>query len=308
MRGIVIRATGSWYEVRLEDGAQISCRIKGKIRLEDRRSTNPVVIGDEVEVEFSEDDKMITKIFPRTNYIIRQSPKHRTAEHIIAANLDLAVVIATINYPRTSTGFIDRMLVTTTAYHIPAILVVNKSDLYNKDELKQYDELKSIYDKIGYPTILISAKKDEGVDLLKDFILNRVSVFSGHSGVGKSTLLNELIPKLELHTKEISDYTGKGQHATTYAEMYALPFGGFIIDTPGIKEFGVLDLVPQEISHYFPEMRDKLQGCKFNNCLHLNEPGCAIRESVENGEIAESRYKSYQNILEETRSREKIYD
>ena len=184
------------------------------------------------------------------------------------------------------------MLVTTTAYHIPTVLVVNKSDLYDDNELKQYYEWKNIYEGIGYPVLLMSAKENEGVDLLNDFIINGVSVFSGHSGVGKSTLLNKLIPQLELQTKEISDYTGKGQHATTYAEMYALPLGGFIIDTPGIKEFGVLDLVPQEISHYFPEMKDKLQECKFNNCLHLNEPGCAIREAVESGEIAESRIKA----------------
>ena len=286
----------------------VQARVKGKLRLIDRRTTNPVNIGDKVIVEIEEDDAVIKEILPRENYIIRQSSRNRTAEHILACNLDQALIMATLAQPRTSTGFIDRFLATATAYHVPAVIVLNKMDLYDEEELLFADEMKSMYGKVGYGVILTSVNKQAGIGEIKNLMKDKISLLAGHSGVGKSTLINAIVPELNLKTAEIASYTEKGKHTTTFAEMFELPFGGFIIDTPGIKEFGILDFEEAEVSHYFPEMEKRLHDCKFHNCLHINEPGCAVKDAVENGEIAMSRYENYLSIIHELKTDEKIYD
>jgi ribosome biogenesis GTPase len=308
MQGRVIKTTGSWYSVRLDNGTVVSCRIKGKMRLIDRRTTNPVNIGDLVVVDTEEGDSVIKEVLPRTNYIIRQSSRHRTAEHILAANIDQALVMATVAMPRTSTGFIDRFLVTATAYHIPSVLLFNKVDLYNKKEMQAVIELEDAYIKAGYQVILTSAEENIGISHLKEMMKDKISLLSGHSGVGKSTLINRVIPGLDLKTAELAAFNQKGKHTTTYTEMIELPFGGFIIDTPGIKEFGILDFDEAEVSHYFPEMEKVLHDCRFHNCLHINEPGCAVKSALEAGQIAEFRYSNYLSIINEIRTDEKIYD
>ncbi len=308
MQGRVIKTTGSWYSVRLDSGTVVSCRIKGKMRLIDRRTTNPVNIGDLVVVDTEEGDSVIKEVLPRTNYIIRQSSRHRTAEHILAANIDQALVMATVAMPRTSTGFIDRFLVTATAYHIPSVLLFNKVDLYNKKEMQAVIELEDAYIKAGYQVILTSAEENIGIFHLKEMMKGKISLLSGHSGVGKSTLINRVIPGLDLKTAELAAFNQKGKHTTTYTEMIELPFGGFIIDTPGIKEFGILDFDEAEVSHYFPEMEKVLHDCRFHNCLHINEPGCAVKSALEAGQIAEFRYSNYLSIINEIRTDEKIYD
>jgi ribosome biogenesis GTPase len=296
--GTVIRSTGSWYTVRCADDAIIEARIKGKFRLEELRTTNPVAVGDHVVLEKDEGDSwMITEIRDRENYIIRQSPHKKNARHIIAANLDQAFVIATMSVPRTSSGFIDRFLLTAEAYHIPATIIFNKQDIYKKKDLKRQEDFLSMYLSAGYACIKLSALEGEGVKDLHSRLKDKTTLFAGHSGVGKSTLINALIPDLELRTAEISQKYQKGRHTTTFAEMFELPGGGSIIDTPGIKEFGVLDFEPAEVSHYYPEMRDRLEHCQFNNCLHMNEPGCAIIDAVIGGEIHPERYKNYTNIV-----------
>ncbi|MBA2407850.1 MAG: ribosome small subunit-dependent GTPase A [Chitinophagales bacterium] len=308
MQGRVIKTTGSWYSVRLDNGTVVSCRIKGKMRLIDRRTTNPVNIGDLVVVDTEEGDSVIKEVLPRTNYIIRQSSRHRTAEHILAANIDQALVMATVAMPRTSTGFIDRFLVTATAYHIPSVLLFNKVDLYNKKEMQAVIELEDAYIKAGYQVILTSAEENIGISHLKEMMKDKISLLSGHSGVGKSTLINRVIPGLDLKTAELAAFNQKGKHTTTYTEMIELPFGGFIIDTPGIKEFGILDFDEAEVSHYFPEMEKVLHDCRFHNCLHINEPGCAVKSALEAGQIAEFRYSNYLSIINEIGTDEKIYD
>ncbi len=310
MQGRVIKSTGSWYSVLMEDKTVVQCRMTGKYRLIDRRTTNPVVIGDLVEVEMEEGvgTGIIKKVVPRSNYIIRQSSRNRTAEHILAANLDQAMLMATLSQPRTSTGFIDRFVVTATAYHIPTTIVFNKADIYSEEEQKELEKLSALYEKAGYSVILTSAEKEFHVDDVKEILRNKITLVAGHSGVGKSTLINKIYPGLNLKTGEISNYHGKGTHTTTFAEMFELPFGGFIIDTPGIKEFGILDFKVEEVSHYFPEMEKVLHDCQFNNCLHINEPKCAVKEAVKHDEISESRYINYRNIIEEIKSEEKIYD
>ena len=308
MQGRVIKSTGSWYQVKMDNGAVISCRIKGKLRLIERRTTTPVNIGDLVMVNIEEGDATIQEVLPRSNYIIRQSTHNRTAEHIIAANLDQAIIMATIAMPRTSTGFIDRFLVTATAYHIPCIVLFNKTDLYNESEQEQVAQLANIYRQAGFMVVATSAEKNTGVDEVRSLLQGKISLLAGHSGVGKSTLINKIDSKLQLKTAEVAAYNQKGKHTTTFAEMFELPFGGFIIDTPGIKEFGVLDFEAAEVAQYFPEMEKRMHDCRFNNCLHINEPGCAVKAALEDGDIAMSRYENYLSIIQELNTDEKIYD
>lgn len=301
MKAKVYKSTGSWYTLKDETGKFWNGRIKGVLKLDDITSTNPVAVGDWVEADpESENDKtaVISEILHRHNYINRQSPRHKHQHHIVAANLDQSILIATLKEPRTSQGFIDRFLVASEMYHVPALIIFNKSDLYKTKELEKYEAWKEMYEAIGYKVLLVSAEKKEGIENLIALLKDKVTLLSGHSGVGKSSLLNEIFPGMNLKTGEISGWSGKGQHTTTFAEMFDLPGGGQIIDTPGMREFGLVDIEKQEVSHYFPEMRDRLNGCQFNNCLHINEPGCAIKEAVVNGEIHEDRYVSYISILE----------
>lgn len=300
IKGVVYRSTGSWYTVKDSTGHFHQARIKGIFKIDDITSTNPLAVGDEVEMEREsevENTSMITAILPRRNYINRQSPRFKNQHHIIAANLDQSILFATLKEPRTSLGFIDRFLVAGEMYHVPSVIIFNKADIYKKKELEQFDAWQTMYRSIGYRMHLISVKDKTGIDTLRELLKGKLSLLSGHSGVGKSSLINELIPDLELRTKEVSGWSGKGLHTTTFAEMFDLPFGGAVIDTPGVREFGLVDLDRQELSHYFPEMRERLNQCRFNNCLHINEPGCAIKKAVEDGQIYEERYASYFNIL-----------
>lgn len=300
MRGIVTKSTGSWYNVRTETGSQIQCRIKGKIRLQGIKHTNPVTVGDEVnyELESGQETGVIHSVEPRKNYIIRKASNLSKQTHIIASNIDQAILVATLSSPVTSMGFIDRFLITAEAYHIPAYILFNKSDLLIDEASKEVaTEVIQLYEKIGYKCIQTSIITGEGLDELKTLLINKTSLFSGHSGVGKSSLLNVLDPLLHLKTGAISNYHQKGQHTTTFAEMHALSFGGFIIDTPGIREFGIVDIDDRELSHYFKEIRNYIGQCKFNNCQHVNEPGCAVIEAVKNNQIDQQRYFSYLSIL-----------
>lgn len=299
MKGIITKSTGSWYNVRNENGNEIRCRIKGKIRLDELKHTNPVAVGDVVEFEMEDkrDDGVIKKIEPRRNYIIRKSSNLSKQTHIIASNLDQAILIATLVEPKTSLGFIDRFLLTTEAYHLPAIIIFNKCDLCGGGLKNILDDTISIYQNIGYETIFCSVNKNINIDKISQLLKNKTSLIIGHSGVGKTSLLNLIEPKYKLKTGIISDYSGKGKHTTTFAEMFELTSGGFIIDTPGIKEFGVVDFKSEEISHYFKEMQPYIGKCKFNNCIHLNEPGCSVIAAVANGLIREERYESYLSIL-----------
>lgn len=300
MQGIVTKSTGSWYIVRTDNGHFTQCRIRGKFRLEGIKNTNPVAVGDGVDFELEplKETGVITKIHPRKNYIIRRSVNLSKQTHIIAANIDQAFLLITIANPVTTTSFIDRFLATAEAYSIPVVLLFNKVDSYTEIQLQEMDTLKTIYENIGYECINISAVTGLHINFVKDLMEKKVSLFSGHSGVGKSTLINVIEPTLNLKTTEISMQSGQGQHTTTFAEMFELSFGGFIIDTPGIKGFGVVDFEKQEVSDYFPEIFHFKQFCKFNNCLHLEEPGCAVLEAVEQDEIAFSRYRSYVQLLE----------
>ena len=310
MKCRVIKSTGSWYDVLTPDNTILQCRLKGKLRLENRRTTNPVVIGDWVLIETEKENSsaVITEVLKRNNYIIRQSARSRTAEHILAANMDHAYVIATIKQPPTTTGFVDRFLVTAEAYHIPATIIINKMDLYDEEDLKRVEFFKNIYKGAGYTVELISVLNDENMNEIRERMKSKVNLVAGHSGVGKSTFINKLIPDLNLKVGDVSDYHSKGMHTTTFAEMFRLPGGGFIIDTPGIKEFGLLDFNPEELSHYFPEMKKLMPDCKFNNCLHLNEPKCAVRDAAEKNIISRSRYGSYVAMMEDLDNTEKIYD
>jgi len=300
LNGVVYKSTGSWYTVKDNAGKFWSARIKGIFKIDEITSTNPVSVGDKVEVEENEVEQtaLITKIYDRTNYINRQSPRAKHQQHIVAANIDLSLLLATLKEPRTSQGFIDRSLVASEMYHVPSIIVFNKADLHKRKEDEKFQQLKTMYEQIGYKVFLISVNDNMGVDELKAELRNRVTLISGHSGVGKSSLLNLIFPELKLKTQDISGWSGKGLHTTTFAEMFDLPSGGSIIDTPGMREFGLIGVSKQELSHYFPEMRERLVNCQFNNCLHINEPGCAIKEAVVDGEINEDRYVSYVNILD----------
>ncbi|MBL7745492.1 MAG: ribosome small subunit-dependent GTPase A [Chitinophagaceae bacterium] len=301
MKAIVYKSTGSWYTVKDGTGKWHNARMKGIFKIDEITSTNPVAVGDEVDIDVeneTEETAIITEILPRRNYINRQSPRHKHQHHIVAANLDQSLLVATLKEPRTSQGFIDRFLVASEMYHVPAIIVFNKSDLYRKKEIEKYEQWKEMYEQVGYKVFLASAGNQEGIEEIKKELAGKTTLISGHSGVGKSSLLNVILPDAELKTGEISGWSGKGQHTTTFAEMFDLPGGGCIIDTPGMREFGLVDIEKQEVSHYFPEMRERLVNCQFNNCLHVNEPGCAVKQAVADGEISEDRYVSYVNILD----------
>ncbi|MDF2193667.1 ribosome small subunit-dependent GTPase A [Paraflavitalea sp. CAU 1676] len=301
MKALVYKSTGSWYVVKAENGQTLNARIKGIFKIDGITSTNPIAVGDEVIVEKEnelEGTVMITEILPRRNYVTRQSPSHKKQHHIVASNLDQSLLFATLRDPKTSTGFIDRFLVTSEAYHIPALLVFNKADLYKKKEQDLFEELQATYTEIGYKTILMSVPNGQGVEEVRALLKDKTTLMSGHSGVGKSTFINSIFPELKLKTQDVSGWSGKGMHTTTFAEMYDLPFGGRIIDTPGMREFGLVDISKQELSHYFPEMAKLINDCQFNNCLHVNEPGCAIKEAVQEGIIHEERYFSYFKILD----------
>jgi ribosome biogenesis GTPase len=299
MEGVVIKSTGSWLAVMTETGNVFNCKLRGKFRLKGIKSTNPVAVGDRVEFDIPEEEGVgvIHKILPRHNYIIRKATKLSKVSHIIASNIDQALVVVTVAYPRTSMGFIDRFLVTTEAYHIPAIIVFNKIDIYDEKMTNKYESLVDIYSEAGYKCMAVSALRGDNIDELKEILKSKTSLFSGHSGVGKSALINAIEPGLQLKTREISTYHKKGMHTTTFAEMFPLSFGGYIIDTPGIKEFALIDFDRKEIAQRFPEMRKYMHNCRFNNCIHVNEPGCAVKEAVENGEISLSRYENYLSIL-----------
>lgn len=298
MQGLVIKSTGSWYQVFAEDGETYACRIKGKFRIKGIQTTNPIAVGDQVDFEFEPNAEtgVINHLHDRKNYIIRKSINLSKQSQIIAANLDQAFLMVTLASPRTSLGFIDRFLVTAEAYDIPTSLVFNKLDIYSDEGLEILAAYKAIYENIDYPCYEVSALKGTNIEQLKVLLKDKVTLFSGHSGVGKSSLINAILPDFDLKTGEVSEWSDKGQHTTTFAEMHPLPFGGYLIDTPGIRELGIVDIEKEELSHFFVEMRERLNECKFNNCRHINEPGCAIIKAVEEGEIAPSRYDSYQSI------------
>lgn len=302
MTGIVYKSTGSWYVVKSETGAFFECRIKGKFRLKGIKSTNPVAVGDVVDFDLDKTADIvtgvITNIHERKNYLIRKSVNLSKQVHIIAANIDVLFILITIDNPVTTTSFIDRLLVTAEAYGIEAVLVFNKVDTFTEETLDDQLYLQYIYETIGYITLRVSAAEGKGLDALKEMMKHKVSMFTGHSGVGKSTLVNALEPGLNLKTKEISEQHQQGQHTTTFAEMYDLSFDARIIDTPGIRGFGIVDMEPQEVGDYFPEFFRLKDQCKFNNCLHREEPHCAVKAALENDEISWSRYKSYIQILD----------
>ncbi len=299
--GVVIKSTGSWYEVRNDQGEIVLCRLRGKIRLDGLRTTNPVAVGDKVifEKENNKDTCVINKILPRFNVIVRKSVNLSKASHIIASNIDQAILVATIAQPRTSTGFIDRFLVTAEAYHIPTTIVFNKYDLYDDEQIAQVEELISVFKNIGYDSFMLSAKTGFQCEKLKEIMKDKVNLFSGHSGVGKSALINRLDPNLNVRVGEISDVHEKGKHTTTFSQMFPLSFGGYIIDSPGIKEFGLYDMEKETLAQRFPEMRNLMHECKFSNCTHLHEPHCAIKDAVEQNIIADWRYNDYCNMMED---------
>lgn len=302
MRALVYKSTGSWYTVKAEDGKIWNARIKGILKIDGITSTNPVAVGDWVFMDTEDSEEkanMITEIEKRHNYINRQSPANKYQHQIIAANLDQSMLIATLKEPKTSQGFIDRFLVAGEAFHIPSIIVFNKADIHRKKETDLFEQRREMYEAIGYKVLLLSLKDKTGMEEVEELLRNKTTLLSGHSGVGKSSFINVVVPDMKLKTQDVSGWSGKGIHTTTFAEMYDLPlFNARIIDTPGIREFGLVDISRQELSHYFPEMRNRLQDCQFNNCLHVNEPGCAIKEAVEAGSLSMDRYVSYCMMLD----------
>lgn len=302
MKGLIIRNTGSWYVAHTEEGKDVNCKVKGNFRLKGIRTTNPVAVGDRVEISINPDgNAFITAIEPRENYIIRRASNLSKESHIIAANIDRAFLVVTLFHPVTSTTFIDRFLATAEAYRVPVTIVINKIDLLDQDDEKEYLEAVTyLYRSIGYDVMEVSAANGDGVDELRGKLSGKVSLFSGNSGVGKSTLINALMPGLELRTAEISDNHDTGMHTTTFSEMFPLPEGGWIIDTPGVKGFGTIDFEKNEIAHFFPEIFEKSHDCRYNNCTHTHEPGCAVLDALENNLIAQSRYNSYLSILDDT--------
>lgn len=301
MKALVYKSTGSWYVAKTEAGKLYNARIKGVMKIDGITSTNPIAVGDHVEMELEnelEATATISDIEDRKNYVARVSPHNKHQHHIVASNLDQSVLFATLRDPKTSQGFIDRFLVACEMYHVPAIIVFNKADIYKKKEMERFELLKSIYEAVGYKVLLVSVLKNEGVDEVKDLLKDKTTLLSGHSGVGKSTLISHIFPELVLRILEVSGWSGKGMHSTTFSEMFDLPFGGKIIDTPGIRELGLVDMTKPELSGYFPEMKVLVNDCQFNNCLHYNEPGCAVKAAVNEGKISEERYVSYLTIME----------
>ena len=306
MKATVYKSTGSWYIVKNDSGKQFNARILGKFKIDGLTSTNPIAVGDRVEIEMEnelESSVTITQIHKRENYITRTSPANKHHHHIIASNLSQSLLFATLKDPKTSQGFIDRFLISSESFHIPTIIVFNKADLYKKKEEEKFEELKLMYEKIGYTVKKISVEKEEGLTELTELLKNKTTLISGHSGVGKSSFLNKLFPQKKLKTKDVSGWSGKGMHTTTFAEMFDLPpdvfrDGGKIIDTPGIRELGLVDISRQELSHYFPEMKALINNCQFNNCMHTEEPNCAVKNAVNTNEVAAERYISYRNILD----------
>lgn len=304
-KGIVVKSTGLWYNVRDEEGAVHKCRIKGKFKLNGLRVTNPVAVGDEVMfyIEKGEQESgMIKKILPRRNYVVRQSPRRMMYLHLLAANVDQAFVFSTIREPNLKQGFIDRFLLMTEPFDIPTVIIFNKADIYTEEDMEIFGGLKMLYEEIGYTVVLTSAVDGTGLDELKALLTNKITLVGGHSGVGKSTIVNALQPHLDLWTQEISDYSGKGQHTTTFAEMHPLDFGGSIIDTPGIKSLSFINMEPMDVAHNFREFFEVAANCKYTNCLHLNEPNCAVKAAVEADEISGLRYLNYVAIIDEVQN------
>lgn len=300
MKGLVIKNTGSWYSVKTDTGKVVECKIKGNFRLKGIRSTNPVAVGDNVEIALnSEGTAFITHIEERRNYIIRKSQNLSKQSHILAANVDQAFLIVTVNYPQTSTTFIDRFLASAEAYSVPVVLVFNKCDILSDDERHYQQSMIHLYETIGYECREVSATTGEGIDGLHALLKGKITLLSGNSGVGKSTLINQILPEANLRTAEISDAHNTGMHTTTFSEMLELPEGGYIIDTPGIKGFGTFNMEPEELTSYFPEIFHFSKGCKFSNCTHTHEPGCAVLKAIDDHFIAQSRYQSYLNMLED---------
>jgi ribosome biogenesis GTPase / thiamine phosphate phosphatase len=299
VKGLVISSPGNQYIVKAENDKTYSCTLKGIFRKKGTDFTNPVVVGDHVIFEEGREEEtgVIYEIEPRHNYIVRASTRKKNKNHIIAANIDQALLITSIKYPNVKPGFIDRFLVTCEAYHIPAVIVFNKDDLLNDKSRLRLKEISAVYREIGYKTFSISVKENTGIEELKQLMIGKISLIAGHSGVGKSSLINSLIPGLNLKIAKLSGYTGKGVHTTTRANMFPLPEGGYIIDTPGIKELTIVDIEPEEISHYFPEMNPLIHDCQFHNCLHIDEPGCAVKEAFINGKINETRFENYLHIV-----------
>lgn len=303
MKALVYKSTGSWYRVKTETGDMIDVRLRGKLKLLDKKVTNPIAVGDWVELDqATDDDYVIRDVVDRENYVIRMSPRKKSHFHIIASNVDQAVLIGSLKQPKTSIGFIDRFFITLETFRIPGILVINKTDLYSEEELQVLEFTKVLYESIGYQ-VLFASYQNGDTGGLEELLKDKTTLLSGHSGTGKSTLINQLIPEAEQAVSEVSNFAEKGVHTTTFAEMFDLPGGGSIIDTPGIKELGLAEIEENELSHYFPEMRQFLGECKFNNCLHLDEPGCVIRAAVDEGAIHMTRYQSYLSMLEDDDNR-----
>ena len=298
MEGLVIKNTGSWYVVRTEEGTNVNCKVKGNFRLKDIRTTNPVAVGDRVSIKTNKEGiAFIYKIEVRRNYIIRRASNLSKQSQILAANLDLALLVVTINHPKTTSVFIDRFLATAEAYSVPTHLLINKIDRYDETDLQQLEKLEQLYVNIGYPCHQVCAKSGEGLEAIRSLVAGKITLMSGHSGVGKSTLINQLIPGTSLRTGDMSEYHNKGMHTTTFSEMIPLPVGGWLIDTPGIKGFGTIEMEGLEVSHYFPDIFAVSAECRFNNCTHVHEPGCAVLEAVKSGRINPSRYKGYLSVL-----------